>query len=681
MIKKIFTLLLALAATAAAPATTPAAVAATAAATAAGSECYAYLRNDTLLIGNSLLERTFLWNGGNLITHSLTDKTARYTHQTRTSTPDFQIADHDAVPTAATFAVRHVAENGLHPPCLEATVQCSLHGVDVQRTYRIYRHVAAIACHTRLKGRADALRGAKTDLRLDRFSPGGRHWKIRAVEFYDATDRNNNLVFERNALSSHRESYRGNLLFAHDETTDHGCFFLKESPVPSAQPAYPGSDFTTDPGCFALTAGIDANDLSENEWTSAYTAVLGLYTGREQQALVALRTYRKALRTFLPHRDEMIMINTWGDRNRDAKINQSFILAELERAARLGITHFQIDDGWQTGKSPNSATAHGSFENIWDGDDYWTPDPVKFPDGLAPIIRKGKTLHLEICLWFNPSMRNDCADWRKDAQTLIHLYRRYGIRTFKIDGLDLASRRAEANIRKMFDTVLEATRYEAIFNLDATAGRRAGYHMFNEYGNIFLENRYTDFQNYYPYQTLRNLWQLARYVPAERLQIEFLNKWRNADAYGDDPFAPSRYGFDYLFAVTMAGQPLAWLESTQLPEEAMTIGSLVEEYKKIRHDFHAGIILPIGNEPSGKSWTGFQSMNGSRGYFLVFRENTPHPTGFVETWLPEGATLRCTPLLGYGRAFNARVGRKGVVKVELPDVNTFAMYAYETIQQ
>ena len=26
--------------------------------------CYGFLRNDTLTIGNNLVERTFLWNGG-----------------------------------------------------------------------------------------------------------------------------------------------------------------------------------------------------------------------------------------------------------------------------------------------------------------------------------------------------------------------------------------------------------------------------------------------------------------------------------------------------------------------------------------------------------------------------------------------------------------------------------------
>ncbi len=81
--------------------------------------------------------------------------------------------------------------------------------------------------------------------------------------------------------------------------------------------------------------------------------------------LVALRTYQKQIRRLLPQRDEMIMMNTWGDRSQDSKVNEAFCLRELGRGVQLGITHFQIDDGWQTGKSPNSAVAKGSFKDIW----------------------------------------------------------------------------------------------------------------------------------------------------------------------------------------------------------------------------------------------------------------------------------------------------------------------------
>lgn len=119
--------------------------------------------------------------------------------------------------------------------------------------------------------------------------------------------------------------------------------------------------------------------------------------------------------------------------------------------------------------------------------DYWTPNPTKFPHGLKRIVEKGKKLGIRIGLWFNPSIQNDFADWQKDAQVIIGLYKEYGICCFKIDGLQIPTKTAEQNLRRLFDAVLAQTNHEVIFNLDATAGRRGGYHYMNEYGNIFLE--------------------------------------------------------------------------------------------------------------------------------------------------------------------------------------------------
>ena len=271
-------------------------------------------------------------------------------------------------------------------------------------------------------------------------------------------------------------------------------------------------------------------------------------------------------------------------------VNEAFCLKELETAAKLGITHFQIDDGWQTGRSENSAYG-GSFINIWRNPNYWTPDPKRFPNGLAPIIKRGKELGIEVCLWFNPSIQNEFADWEKDADVLISLYNKYGIRTFKIDGTAIPSKLAEIRLRKIYDRVMEATNWNAVLNLDATLGKRGGYFFFNEYGNIFLENRYTDWGNYYPYWTLRNLWMLSRYVPAQSLQIEFLNKWRNEKNYTNDLFAPGKYPFDYLFAITMAAQPLAWLESQNLPSEAFTTGETIKKYETIQHDYSTDFLI------------------------------------------------------------------------------------------
>ena len=245
--------------------------------------------------------------------------------------------------------------------------------------------------------------------------------------------------------------------------------------------------------------------------------------------------------------------------------------------------------------------------------------------------------------------------------------------------MQIPTKTAEQNLRRLFDTVLEQTNYEVIFNLDATAGRRGGDHYMNEYGNIFLENRYTDWGNYYPYRTLRNLWMLSRYVPAEKMQIEFLNKWRNADKYdAADPFAPARYSFDYLFAITLAAQPLAWMEASNLPEEAYITASLLKKYQPLQLRFHQGVILPIGEEPSGRSWTGFQStVSGTQGYLVVYREDNEQARGTIDTWLPEGKKVTFIPVMGSGKKFAAKVGAQGRVSFELNDKNSFTLYQYE----
>jgi len=218
---------------------------------------------------------------------------------------------------------------------------------------------------------------------------------------------------------------------------------------------------------------------------------------------------------------------------------------------------------------------------------------------------------------------------------------------------------------------------EASFNLDVTAGRRFGYHGSTRYGNLFLENRYTDWKNYYPHWTLRNLWQLSRWVQPQFLQVEFLNKWRNADRYdAGDPLAPSNVPFDYCFAVTMMGQPLAWMEASGLPEEAFALAPLVRLYRTFQADLHAGVILPIGSEPDRQSWTGFQSLQEGRGHFLVFREFCDREDEEMAVWGLEDRFLSAKCLLGHGKGFSCRVGKDGRIRFALPASLRFALYEY-----
>jgi hypothetical protein len=160
--------------------------------------------------------------------------------------------------------------------------------------------------------------------------------------------------------------------------------------------------------------------------------------------------------------------------------------------------------------------------------------------------------------------------------------------------------------------------------------------------------------------------------------VEFLNKWRNDGKYEGDPFAPSGYQFEYVFATSMVGQPLAWMEATNLPEEAFETGDVIRKYRNLSADFHSGVILPIGEEPSGRSWTGFQSIcSDSRGYMLVYRESTDRAAEYLKTWLSEGSKVVFTPVLGHGKSFRAKVERNGEVRFSLPSQNDYVMYKYE----
>jgi hypothetical protein len=133
---------------------------------------------------------------------------------------------------------------------------------------------------------------------------------------------------------------------------------------------------------------------------------------------------------------------------------------------------------------------------------------------------------------------------------------------------------------------------------------------------------------------MRNLWQLSKYVPAQKLQIEFLNVERNQERYGDDPLSPWQSGIAYSFAVTMFTNPLAWLEVTGLSEESTAIlGPMLQVYNLHQSSILNGRVLPIGELPDGTRWTGFQSITSKDdGYLLILREYSPQASANFRLW-------------------------------------------------
>ena len=643
--------------------------------------CRAYLHSDTLTLENEKVFQHFNWNHGNLIRLAFGQQSSK-----RSTT----VSDNRVDSENGKLQISEQKATSVTNPYLKVSVTYPIGKLSVKRIFRIFPKCPAIACELYFRGTTDDGNNVKSEVTKlqeelisginERLPLKGAQWKARSVEFFDVTDRNNTLIQTYDRLAFTQDcQMRGNLLLLENCISGERFFLLKESPASSVQLYYPGYDFSLKRGEVKVAGfGIAPSDLNDSIWIKAYGTVIGLSESKDELGiLTSLKQYQQTIRIHLPLRDEMIMMNTWGDRSKDSRLGEKFALAELEAGAKLEITHFQLDDGWQYGVSANSAKKGGSFDNIWKDDNYWKVDPLKFPNGLAPVVKRGKELGIEIGLWFNPDRNNNYEFWYKDAGVLIGYYNQYGIRTFKIDGVNIPTKLAEINFRKFLNKVNQETNNNIVVNFDVTNQKRGGYHYLNENGNLFLENRYTDSQNYFPYTTLRNLWMLSKYVPAQNLQIEFLNKWRNAEKYGNDPFAPINYTFDYLFAVTMAGQPLAWFEASHLPEKAFTeVVPVIKKYREIQSDFHKGHIFPIGDEPSGISWTGFQSIKTGEGYFLVFREDNNNPEVKMKTWIPVGTKIKCTSMIGKGKDFVEKAGVNGTLSFKLAEKNSYALYHY-----
>jgi alpha-galactosidase len=86
-----------------------------------------------------------------------------------------------------------------------------------------------------------------------------------------------------------------------------------------------------------------------------------------------------------------VHINTWEAIGFDMEMASLCGLAD--RAARLGVERFVLDDGWFRGRRSDASSL---------GD--WSPDPAIFPAGLGPLIDHVKSLGMDFGLWLEPEM-------------------------------------------------------------------------------------------------------------------------------------------------------------------------------------------------------------------------------------------------------------------------------------
>jgi alpha-galactosidase len=541
-------------------------------------------------------------------------------------------------------------------------------GVSVPSADRPANSVAATGVEDESVREADGTNAAEA---LETFSLRPEHLRLIQVNFTDETDHHNELAYEREWLlhpTEERLALSGNLIFMEDALSGSGVGFLKLAPLPHARPIKTDTDFSVK--ARARWVQVAATD---------YPVAIFTYEGGRPGRIAALQKFQRQLRPCEPARDGVFLSNTWGDRARDSRISEAFVSQEIEAGAKLGVDVVQIDDGWQSGRTKNSAQKGGVWDGWWTANpNFWKVDASRFPHGLAPLIAQAREHHMQIGLWYAPDSSNDGANWEKDAARMLELHQ-LGINYFKIDSLKEPTLASAANHKRMFDRALRESGGKVVFDLDVTAGIRPGYFGLPEIGPLFLENRYTDWHNYWPHDTLRNLWNLAQYVDPNRLRVEFLNNTRNLEQYEKDPLAPGSYPPDTLFAITMIANPLGWFEVSSLPKDYRDkVAPLVAAWKRERARIHSAATIPIGSLPDGVAWTGFASVleGGQGGYVLLFREMNQSPEFRLNLAGLFSGDLAVRILGGQG---SAQID-EGQLNAQIPNERAYLWLRIESIQ-
>jgi alpha-galactosidase len=530
-------------------------------------DCYAEWSETEIIVGNALVERKWTVRDGLLIAISLRDKTSNteWLRQPGRQPAPYPNAEPANEKRTLAFTTEKRKLSPVEEECLLVKLVAS--GAKNTFTYQFQIFPKSAGVNLRFSGgdspvsptvenketqKPDGLEQAnmaKPDPKkpiqaLEDLMLAPQHLRYTQVELKDQTDHHDELVFEREWLPLNDNfEVACNVFHVENPLNGNGLIFLKVGPLPHARPVKSPWDIRVAGEGRRLTfVG------SGYPWT-----VVPYQQGRAGR-IAAMQDFQRCLRQYQPQRDGMFLSNTWGDRNRDSRISEEFLLKEVEAGARLGVDVVQVDDGWQKGKTGNSAFGKGAWGNFRSADpEFWKPHPERFPKGLKPLVDAAKQKGMKFGLWFGPDAENDMANWEKDADMLLSAFDKEGVEYVKIDAVEMTSPAAEVNLDKFYNKVLEKTQGRVVFDADATAGLRPGYFGSIHVGPIFLENRYTDWKRYWPHHTLRNLWTLGEYVDPVRLRMEFLNQTRHSDKYKDDPLAPANYPPDTFLTQSRCG--------------------------------------------------------------------------------------------------------------------------------
>lgn len=433
------------------------------------------------------------------------------------------------------------------------------------------------------------------------FEIKGEHWTVKSVKLNAFTDNNDTLIETETHHLFKKSLFHpmyGDIFFLENHENENAIVIITENADCD------NSELNIYKGVVEITGETDVQ--------------IHHCTIKQSESVC-----RKILKDDQSSKSLMAMSNTWGDKNGSTRVCREFVLKEIDCAQQLGIDIVQIDDGWQMGdtawKSERDELKRRTFK-----DGYWDINYQRFPNGLKEISEYANEKNIRMGLWFAPSSHNCYAHFSRDVEVLKKAYTDWGFNFFKLDMYFVTNNQEKEKILGMLKTIYKLGDDVAV-QMDITRFSRLNYLCGRQFGTIFAENRYTASANSFPHRVLRNLWTLSRFIPTSRFQFEIVNPDLNCEAYDkNDPFAPTNYDMDYLFATVMFCNPLFWMELQHLSDKRKNeLKNIINIWKSYREELSKCDIRPIGQKPDGRSFTGFcASLNGKDKYLLLFREVT-----------------------------------------------------------
>ena len=380
----------------------------------------------------------------------------------------------------------------------------------------------------------------------------------------------------------------------------------------------------------------------------------------------------------------------------------AMVQSVADKARRLGIDTFVLDDGWQA--------RSGDWQP--DSPEYPEPrgTPPRYPDPTFTAVREA-IAPMKLGLWmspmhFNPSSQTfaehpewacqpfaeglyavnqsqpydgsneaGIVPWGPDAIPFIEgrirtAITEWGVTYFKFDfiaWLDCAGQGDIYAFRDRFVAMLDRLRADhpsVTLEIDETNDYRLFPFASTTRGPTWFQNG-----NPEPDQLLHNLWNLSPYVPSHAIGQHVLG----GDAW-------KRHSVPTLMAASLASHVTFFTDIRTLPDDVVAeAGRWLTYYKANRDLFAGGVTYPLLADPLEHGWTALQTWDPERGQgaLLAFRQESGESVKTIPLRnVPAGRKFRLTSVptgteIAVVKSDRLRAG----VRVEIPATDGAAVIA------